>query len=160
MRPLYEIDEDLQAIFEGAQVDEDGEYLIDYDALKDLEMERQQKFVGVALGVKNMDAEEEMLDKEIKALQDRKRSVRNRKEGLKVWLKYNLDGQPVKDSKVSITFRKAPASVEVVDAGKLPSPYFRVKTEPNKTAIKEALQNGIKVPGAILVTDNIAMVIK
>ena len=49
-----------------------------------------------------------------------------------------------------VSLRKAPPSVEVFDEDKLPDNYLRIKSEPDKTAIKAALKAGEEVPGARL----------
>jgi hypothetical protein len=38
-------------------------------------------------------------------------------------------------------------NLRIIDEGLIPEPYFRIKKEPNKTAIAEALKAGDNVPG-------------
>ena len=57
-----------------------------------------------------------------------------------------------------ISIAKNPASVDVFEPALLPTDYFRFfeppEPEPNKTAIKAAIQSGADVPGARLVQTN------
>lgn len=158
MRPLYEIDNEIRILIASAEVDEDGEYIIDIDKLNALQMERTAKLTGVAVWVKNLMAEADMLKAEKKKLADRQQAVENKVERLKSWLKES--GEPINDPRVKVSFRKSPDSVEVFSTERLPSMYFRVKTEPDKTAIKKALQDGKDIPGARLITDGISITIK
>lgn len=160
MRALYEIDRDIEELLNDAELTEDGEWILDVDALQALHMERDQKLTGVALYVKNIAAEAEMVKAEKKALADRQSALERKAERLKEYLKNALNGESLTDPRVKVSFRKAPASVEVFSTVQLPSNYFRVKTEPDKTAIKEALKAGKEVPGARLITDGITMTIK
>ena len=57
---------------------------------------------------------------------------------------------PVKTDFMSVTVRRTKA-VNIVDDKEVPEEFCRVKYEPNKTAIKEALDNGMEVPGAEIV---------
>lgn len=54
----------------------------------------------------------------------------------------------------SFAVRKNPPSVNVVRPHDLPIEFCRMKPEPDKTKIKEALKRGEEVTGAILVTDS------
>lgn len=55
---------------------------------------------------------------------------------------------PLPDATLSISTR--PGSVMITDQTALPSRFLRTRMEPNKTAIKEALEQGEQVPGAFL----------
>lgn len=50
----------------------------------------------------------------------------------------------------TIAVRDGVQSVQIVDENLLTGTYLRTKTEPDKTAIKEALKAGQEVPGATL----------
>lgn len=160
MRPLYEINGDIRQLLENAEITEDGEYLIDFKALQALQMEREQKLTGVALYYKNIVSEAAMVKAEKKALEDRAKALDRKADRLKEYLKDALNGESLSDPRVKVSFRKSPDSVDVFSIEKLPSMYFRVKTEPDKTAIKKALQDGKDIPGARLITDDISITIK
>lgn len=51
-------------------------------------------------------------------------------------------------------------SVVIVDEASLPSDFLRVKMEPNKTAIKEALNSGVTVAGAAMSNGGTSLMIR
>ena len=156
---LYEIDEAIMACIDA----ETGE-VIDADKLDKLTMERDAKLENVACWIKDLKAEAEALKNEKQALAERQKVAENKAESLKKWLAYALQGEKFKTSKCAISFRKSEA-VEVTDEGlnnliKEHDELLTYKTpEPNKTAIKQALKDGLSVEGVQLV-QNISTIIK
>lgn len=59
-----------------------------------------------------------------------------------------------------ISLGKSPAKVIITDEGVIPDEFVRVKREPNKTAIKEALVGGQDVPGATLSNGGTSLTIR
>ena len=156
---IYEID---QAIMECVDL-ETGE-IIDTDKLNELELERESKIEGVACWIKDLKAEAEALKNEKQALAERQRVAENKAESLKKWLAYALQGEKFKTPKCAISFRKSEA-VEVTDEGlnNLMKEHDELLTykapEPNKTAIKQAIKDGLNVAGVQLV-QNTSVIIK
>ena len=156
---LYEID---NAILECIDL-ETGE-IIDTEQLDKLQMERDTKLENVACWIKDLKAEAEALKNEKQALAERQRVAENKAESLKKWLAYALQGEKFKTPKCAISFRKTEA-VEVTDEGleNLMKEHDELLTykapEPNKTAIKQALKDGLSVEGVQLV-QNISTIIK
>ena len=156
---IYEID---QAIMECIDM-ETGE-IIDTEQLDKLQMERETKIEGVACWIKDLKAEAEALKNEKQALAERQKVAENKAESLKKWLAYALQGEKFKTPKCAISFRKSEA-VEVTDEGleNLMKEHDELLTykapEPNKTAIKQALKDGLNVAGIQLV-QNISTIIK
>ena len=156
---IYEID---QAIMECVDL-ETGE-IIDTEQLDKLQMEREKKLENVACWIKDLKAEAEALKNEKQALAERQRVAENKVESLKKWLAYALQGEKFKTPKCAISFRKSEA-VEVTDEGlnNLMKEHDELLTykapEPNKTAIKQALKDGLNVAGVQLV-QNISTIIK
>ena len=92
-----------------------------------------------------------------KRMADRAKSLKSRVD----WLReYALSAMQqtgigeVSSDEFAAKIAKKPASVQIAEGAELPAEFMRVKTvtEPDKTAIKEALSNGQEVPGASLVT--------
>ena len=83
MRALYEIDNDILNC-----VDEETGEILDFEKLNSLQMERDKKIEGVALYIKQLNAEAALIREEEKALAER----RKRKEKLSAkyaeWLEY------------------------------------------------------------------------
>ena len=156
---IYEID---QAIMECVDL-ETGE-IIDTEKLDKLQMERETKLENVACWIKELKAEAEALKNEKQALAERQRVAENKAESLKKWLAYALQGEKFKTPKCAISFRKSEA-VEVTDEGlnNLMKEHDELLTykapEPNKTAIKQALKDGLNVAGVQLV-QNTSTIIK
>ena len=148
---IYEID---QAIME----------CVDAEQLDKLQMEREKKLENVACWIKDLKAEAEALKNEKMALAERQKVAENKAESLKKWLAYALQGEKFKTSKCAISFRKSEA-VEVTDEGlnNLMKEHDELLTyetpEPNKTAIKQAIKDGLDVPGVQLI-QNISTIIK
>ena len=156
---IYEID---QAIMECVDL-ETGE-IIDTEQLDKLQMERDTKLENVACWIKDLKAEAEALKNEKQALAERQKVAENKAESLKKWLAYALQGEKFKTTKCAISFRKSEA-VEVTDEGlnNLMKEHDELLTykapEPNKTAIKQALKDGLNVAGVQLV-QNTSTIIK
>ena len=156
---LYEIDEAIMACIDT----ETGE-IIDADKLDKLTMERDAKIENVALWIKDLKAEAEALKAEKMAFAERQKVAENKAESLKKWLAYALQGEKFKTTKCAISFRKTEA-VEVTDEGlnNLMKEHDELLTykapEPNKTAIKQALKDGLSVEGVQLV-QNTSTIIK
>ena len=156
---IYEID---QAIMECVDL-ETGE-IIDTEQLDKLQMERDTKLENVACWIKELKAEAEAIKTEKQALAERQKVAENKAESLKKWLAYALQGEKFKTPKCAISFRKSEA-VEVTDEGlnNLMKEHDELLTykapEPNKTAIKQAIKDGLNVAGIQLV-QNISTIIK
>ena len=156
---LYEIE---NAILDCIDL-ETGE-VIDTERLDALQMERDAKIENVALWIKDLKAEAEAIKAEKMALAERQRVAENKAESLKNWLAYALDGQKFSTARCAISFRKT-EKVEISDVGmiRLMKEHDELLTykdpEPNKTAIKQALKDGLNVQGVQLV-QNMSTIIK
>jgi hypothetical protein len=95
---------------------------------------------------------------EIARITELKRTTEDRIERLTKVIRHALDGEKWKDGTHSVSYRKSKA-VAITDYNALPLEYLKVKTEPDKTAIKEAIKGGATVEGAMLV-ENTSVIIK
>lgn len=147
MASLYEIDSEIMNCIDA----ETGE-IIDPERLEALQMERGLKIENVALWVKNLKADISAYKAEKEAFAEREKQAKAKIESLSKWLINALNGEKFSTSKVAVSFRKSEA-VEILDENKIPKKFIRkkVETAPDKTAIKEAIKNGLKVRGAELV---------
>ena len=156
---LYEIDEAILNCIDT----ETGE-IIDADQLDKLTMERDTKIENVACWIKDLKADAEALKAEKQALSERQRVAENKAESLKKYLAYALDGKKFSTAKCAVSFRST-ESVEVTTEGlnNLMKEHDELLTykapEPNKTAIKQAIKDGLNVAGVQLV-QNISTIIK
>ena len=157
---IYEID---QAIMKCVDL-ETGE-IIDTEQLDKLQMEREKKLENVACWIKDLKAEAEALKNEKQALAERQRVAENKANSLKKYLAYALDGKKFSTAKCAVSFRTT-ESVEVTTEGienlmrDGKDDLLTYKTpEPNKTAIKQAIKDGLNVSGVQLV-QNTSTIIK
>ena len=119
------------------------------------------------MNIKEWKVEAEALEEEAKKLKARADAVKNKAERLKEYLSMNLredeiKKDPEKDpkdikfntTKVAISFRTSTKTI-IEDESKIPVAFMKEKitTEPDKTAIKEAIENGNVVEGAFLQTN-------
>ena len=167
MRPLYEINADLEAVLN--KVDpETGEVMIDPDALNDLLMERTEKLEGVALYIKDIDAEITALKTEEAALAERRKVLEKKRAGLWFYLQQALSGEKFETPRVSISYRKS-KSVKIDNdvfwqaVKRFPAymdKYLRhTSPEIDKKAVGDALKAGNEVYGASF-AENVTMNIK
>lgn len=146
MKSLYEIEQSILALADP----ETGE-ITDFEKLEELQLERDAKIEGVALWYKNLIAEAEMIKAEKQALAERQKACEKKAEDLKQYLETALGGQKFTTPKVQCTFRSS-TSVHITAPEQLATEYLRIKTEPDKKAISEAIKSGKEVEGAELVT--------
>ena len=156
---LYEID---NAIYEC--VNEDGE-VIDQEKLETLQMERDKKIEGIACWIKELAAEANAIKEEKLKLEARQRVAENKVKSLKSYLAYALQGASFRTAKVSVSFRKTesvevtPDVLENLMRGGRDDLLKYKEPEPDKTAIKQALKDGLSVEGVRL-TQNTSAIIK
>lgn len=163
MRPLYEIDAEILAAVD----DETGE-ILDPEKLDALQMEREEKLEGVALWIKDLNAEAEAVKAEADKLSNRKKSLDNKVAQLKQWLLYALNGEKLRTPRCYV-YQMHNKRVKIEDEEKLigflktlkePERFLRFKEpELRKDDIRKALKDGTIIPGAEL-EDTESIVIK
>lgn len=153
---LFEINEALAKAIENAIDTETGE-IGNLDEIAELNLAREEKIKGTALYILNLRAEIKALEEQEKKFKERKQVLQNREKRILEMLEFNLNGETYKSTEVNITYRKS-KSVEITDAEAFEDysnmfPAFRkpIKIEADKTAIKEAIANGVAIPGCELV---------
>lgn len=151
MAKLYEINAELERLWEQAVDPETGEVNDDLDAqIEALQMERDQKVEYIALMIKNELSDADAIKTEKDKLAERERVKRNKAARLKAYLEWALDGEKFQTPRVNISYRST-SSVEVVNINKVPPEFLRLKDpEVDKTAVKAALKEGQEVPGCEL----------
>ena len=151
---LYEIE---QAILECCDL-ETGEVL-DAERLDALQMEYSKKLENIALYVKNLEADIEAYKAEKKTFEERINQAEKKAEGLRNYLTNALQGAKFSTVRCSISFRKSVA-VEIADeaafkAYAVANGHAELLTvqEPkiSLTKVKNALKDGVELPGAALV---------
>ena len=145
---LFEINEQIQKAIELGFDPDTGE-ILDMTALEQLQIARDEKIENICLYIKDLMAEEVALKTEEVKLAGRRMHDEKKVASLKRYLQEMLAGQKWKSSKAAVSYRKTQAVV-IDDINALKPEFLRVKTEPDKTAIKDVLKAGAAVAGAHL----------
>lgn len=146
---LYEIAPALRFALDDIVVDEETGEILSADALHAVEAEASEKIEATALYLRELDAEAKAAKEEADRMIARVKSMQKRSDYLKAMLLDALHATgKVKTARVTVSIRTTKA-VSVAEGATLPEAYTTVKTtvSPNKTAIKQALLDGIDVPG-------------
>ncbi|MBS8025558.1 siphovirus Gp157 family protein [Streptococcus suis] len=150
MATLYELTGIFKQIAEMEGIDEETKL----DTLESIDWTEQfeEKVENTVKVIKNKEAEKKQLKEEIDRLTARHKSI----DSDITWLKTGLQGafeitghDKVKTLLFTVTLAKNQPSV-VVDEELLPKKYFVITKKPDKNAIKELLNAGKKVKGAVL----------
>lgn len=142
---IYEIDAAITAL-----ADEYGD-IADFETFDALMMQRNEKIENVALWIKNLVAEAKAIKEEEDRLRKRRQAAETKIENLKGYLDHALQGAKFETARCAISNRKSksiatdPDFVAWAIANRDDLLLFKAP-EPCKTAIKEALACGEKLP--------------
>lgn len=152
---LYEINRDIEDF--SFEIDENTGEVLNASALDALQMERDEKIENIALYIKNLNALAADIKAEKDNLDERVKVVERKADGLKRYLASVLNGEKFETAKFKVSYRKS-QSVVVGDEFSAWAAIHKpelirttIKTEPDKTAIRDAIKNGVAVVGAKLV---------
>jgi len=152
---IYKIDEELRQAESDLMslVDsETGEILDEVAAealmerLERLNIDKEKKIEGACFLRREALDTAEIIDNEIKRLQGLKKRQEKRADNLLRYITYALKGEKFKSPFVSVYYK----TTESVEASEVPDRYMRIKKEPDKMKIKQALKKGEKVGDAQL----------
>jgi hypothetical protein len=153
--PLYEISERYKEVMRLA--DEGGEDMMIAiaDTLEGIEGEFQEKAEAIVKVSTNVTAYVAGIDEQIERLQARKKTALNKKEGLRTYLRMNMEATGINKIECllfKISLSKAPMVLEITDKDDLPVDLIDIETKiiPKKKEIKALLDADEKVAGAIL----------
>lgn len=151
---LYEMSNEYRSIKDRLEVDPDTGEILNLDLLEQMEGQIYDKTEAVAIFIKELKAESEMITAEEKALKERKESKIKKAESLTRYLgnMMTMNAMPsFETSKVKVSSRKSEAVV-VAENAEIPERYLVTKTEvkPDKTALKKAIKSGEEIPGVIV----------
>ena len=152
---IYDIDARIQEILMRTD-EETGELPEDaITELMTLAETRDVKVDNAACMYLDLLADAKKIKDQEAALAQRRKSLENRAERIKNYIKYATNGEAFSSSRVQIKYSKS-QSAEITDSNvffMLADEKFirRKDPEPDKVAIRKALKDGEKVPGAELV---------
>ena len=148
---LYEIDQNIMAL-----IDEDG-MITDTEAFDALQMSRTEKIEGIACWIKNLKSDATAIKAEEDVLAERRRTIENKIKSLSEFLSNTLAGQKFSTPRVSVSYRTSKA-LEIADndtfvawASMFNPSLLRIKRDPDKKAITDAINGGMDVPNAQIV---------
>lgn len=148
MATLYEINEQIAGL-----VDPETGEIADFEAFEKLNLDLDTKIKNIALWIVNLRSDAEQLEEQEKKFCERKTYAKNKAESLKNLLDRFLSGEKRSYPEVVISYRKS-EQVAVDDGAKLDDRFLRIKTEINRTALKDALKHGESIEGARLEVKN------
>lgn len=158
MTRLYELSKEYQFLRHELVDEETGEVNeTSLMRLTDVKDNAENKCINVVRVLKDMEAEQEAVEKEYKRLYARKKSIDNQMQRLKDYLLTNMEMCEIRKiscPQFSISIRKNPDSVEIYNENEISKLYHRIKVDYDNSKIKEDLKNGIAVPGARLTNTN------
>ncbi len=125
------------------------------DTLEGLTGELEDKAVNVAKFVRNMEATAKAIKAAEESMEKRRKAFENRVKWMKDYLKDNMEHTGI--SKIECPFFKLsiqnnPAAVNITNEEAIPEQFKEkvISWKIDKTAIKESINKGAAVPGAIL----------
>ena len=169
---LYEINKEFEkAILNIVNLDDNlvvdettGEVITQdaYDKILDqLELARDEKLKNCLYYIKSIEADEDIIAKEIKRLQGLKSTKSNTKESLKAYVLENVDkGEKLDYKTIKLSCVAGAESVEIDFDAQVPKQYCTIKVTPSKTEIKKALKSGIEIDGVRIVRPEKRLMIK
>lgn len=169
METIFDIELKYKAVFDELEslVDLESGEIVDpeqYDILKarltEIEGDRDEKIRNTIRYYKSQDIYLKGLEAEAKRIADEKAKVKRTMERVKKLIEWETGGKPLKDPEFTVSYRRT-KSVQILDIDQIPDVYMRSKTtiEPDKTSIKQAIQDGEIIPGAELV-ENTSITVK
>lgn len=153
---LYEIDQNLRALWNKI-AEQEGEITEeDMQALEELELAKSDKIEGYGVIIRELESEIDECSNEMKRIKEIHDRKVKRQEWLKATLKQFLIDNGIdkyESVKVRLSFRKS-QKVELAQDIVLPKEFIKVEEKANVQAIKDYLKQGGVLEGAVLVENS------
>ena len=149
MAKLYDLVREIED-FE-FEIDEETGEILNAEDLDNLELEKNEKIEQLCLWIKNLKSDAAAYKAEKDSFAKKQKAAENKAESIKNHIAYILAGEKFKTDRVTVSYRKS-EQVECLDMSLVDDDYLRFKEpELDKTKIKKALKDGVKVGGCMLV---------
>lgn len=149
MAKLYDLVREIED-FE-FEVDEETGEILNAEDLDNLELEKNEKIEQLCLWIKNLKSDAAAYKAEKDSFAKKQKAAENEAESIKNYIAYILAGEKFKTDRVTVSYRRS-EQVECLDMSLVDDDYLRFKEpELDKTKIKKALKDGVKVGGCMLV---------
>lgn len=160
LREISDQHKELMGLIESDDLDE-----AIADTMEAIEGEFEEKAKSLKIVSDNIKSDIDILDAEIKRLQERKKVAENRYKSMIEYLRLNMEFTGIKKIQhplFTITLRAGRKIVEIENEESLPDECVVVSTsvKPDKRRIEKLLKEGEDVPGAKLVDSKSAILIK
>lgn len=133
------------------EIDEETGEILNAEDLDNLELEKNEKIEQLCLWIKNLKSDAAAYKAEKDSFAKKQKAAENKAESIKNYIAYILAGENFKTDRVTVSYRRS-EQVECPDMSLVDDDYLRFKEpELDKTKIKKALKDGIKVGGCMLV---------
>ncbi len=155
MPKLYELTGAYNDIWELVN-DETTDLTVIEDTLQSIEGAIEEKATNIVKFIRSMEFDVDAIKTEEKRLADRRRAVENRIQGIKDYIKAQMEKaglDKIKTPILTIALQNNPPAVNIIEQDKIPASYITIVPEqyiPNKKAICDALKAGQSVPGCEL----------
>ena len=117
-----------------------------------MKLERDVKIENIGKWILNLEADEKALAEQEQRFRERKNAAKKKREDLKNYLAYILDGKNFKCTACEMRFRSSDAVVYIGDVKDVPKEYLRYKEpEIDKAKVKKALKDGAEIKGFSLI---------
>ena len=155
MRNLYDLAAEYKAASDKLH-DSDLDERTIADTLEGMAGELEAKATNVGFVIRNLDSMAEQIKQAEESMSKRRKALENRSKWLKSYLLQSMlatGKSKIESPYFVISVRNNPESVVIDAESQIPDDYMReipATYEPNKQAIKQAIQDGFTVPGAHL----------
>lgn len=147
---LYEIT-DVYANLEAIEDDVDVS-----SALADVEGALEDKLESIAKVIKNLDAMADAYEDEERRLRTKKQAAKKRVDGLKKYVKDNLEAigkDKVEAGIFKWSLQYSPPKLVITDESLIPNEFFVIERKPIKSEIKKAIEAEQTIDGAEIVRE-------
>jgi hypothetical protein len=125
------------------------------DTLEGLAGSLEDKAIAVAQFFKNLESTAQAIKEAEQRMSQRRKAIESRVASMKTYLKDNMEScgiQKIESPWFTLAIQKNPAAVDITDEDSLPDDFVEIVTtrKVDKAAIKQAIEAGTEVPGAVL----------
>lgn len=122
-------------------------------AMVNIKDEFEVKAESYAIVSKNLEGAEEAIGKEIERLNKKLKTIKNTRTKLKQDLELSMkimDIRKFKTDRFSFRIQRNAPKLEITSENEIPEEYIIIEKRADKTKIKQAMKEGIEVPGVAL----------
>ena len=153
---LYEISQNYREALEvltDPDLDMPAEVIA--DTLEGLQGTLEDKAVNVAKFFRNLESVANSIKQAEERMGQRRKTIEARATWMKTYLKSNMEAcgiQKIESPWFTMAIQQNPAAVDVFDEDAIPDQFVEIVTtrKIDKASIKQAIESGAEVPGAIL----------